>query len=311
MSVYRETYKGIDGWVLESDHVKAVFVEYGAKMVSLVCKETGKELLWQNRQTESYRIPKYLDDYESGEFSGFDEMFPQIVKCWYDEYPFEGTLLPDHGEVWSLKWDAAVQDDAVIFSVQGVKLPYRLTKKVFFSEDGTLAAQYTAENLSGFDIRYVWAAHPLFVLEDDMKVLWDAAGSPLLVTASKTGKSGKVGDVIVNAADFVAQGLAAMEDHDYLKYYIVGNNAPDTCALEYPDETSLKIKYVSEKNTCLGFWINKGGMRAQYNIAPEFCSATMDDMVTANKLGSHCVLAAKGKDQWSLEISLCKKTGDK
>jgi hypothetical protein len=43
-------------------------------------------------------------------------------------------------------------------------------------------------------------------------------------------------------------------------------------------------------------------MREQYNIAPEFCSATMDDIVTAKKVGSNCILKAKGTDHWILKL---------
>jgi galactose mutarotase-like enzyme len=304
MRIFTDRYKGIECYVLENENIIARFVSYGAKMVSLFSKSSGKELLWQNTASDSYAIPRYMDDYEEGEFSGFDEMFPQITKCICEEFPFVGVRLPDHGEVWSLVWKTSIGENKIVFSVCGVRLPYRLTKTVSFDEAGCLNMKYQLENLCEFDIRYIWAAHPLFVLEKDMRVVWEKEGRELIITANKSGELGKYGDVIPDAEKFTGRGIGALKDKDYVKYYLKDDNAPDSCALKYADSTSVGIEYITEKNICLGFWINNGGLKNQYNIAPEFCSASMDDIITAKKYNSNCVLEGCQTDKWGLRLSV-------
>ena len=138
----------------------------GAKMCSLVYKPAGLELLVQ-RPNEAYRLAAYDGDYVAqGECSGFDEMFPSIDKCFYEGYPWRGTPIPDHGEVWSIPWAWDDQDGRLHLVTHGVRFPYRLEKWVSFADDETLHTDYRLTNLSPFDFDFMWAAHPMFILEE-------------------------------------------------------------------------------------------------------------------------------------------------
>jgi hypothetical protein len=60
----------------------------------------------------------------AGECSGMDDMFPTIDAYFYDRYPWAGTKLADHGEVWSLPWATTVEGDRLHFVVHGVRFGF-------------------------------------------------------------------------------------------------------------------------------------------------------------------------------------------
>src|SRR5512133_2380160 len=135
-------YKDQPAVTLESAMLAAQFLPgIGAKLCSLVYKPAGVELLLQ-RPAPEYRQAPYDGDYVAqGECSGFDEMFPSIDRGFYEAYPWRGTPLPDHGEVWSLPWEYSERDAELEFSVHGVRFPYRLEKWVRFTDEGTLRSR--------------------------------------------------------------------------------------------------------------------------------------------------------------------------
>src|SRR5208337_270985 len=152
-TVTRGSFKDQDAIILENDRLRAVLLpSWGAKTVSLVHKGCGVETLWQNPAPVFARTA-YAQSYREGEFAGFDEMFPTISRCFYEAEPWAGVEAPDHGEVWTVPWDAEVQGDSVTLSVFGSRFPYRLRKTVFL--DGQkLVARYEAANLSRFPLDF-------------------------------------------------------------------------------------------------------------------------------------------------------------
>ncbi len=130
-------------------------------------KATGTETLWQN-PSPTFARTGYGDPYGNGEFAGFDEMFPTISRCYYESAPWAGIEAPDHGEVWSIPWEAAQGAGDVTLAVNGVRFPYRLQKTVSVQGD-KLIARYAAENLSNHPLDFIWAAHPLFNAVPGMK----------------------------------------------------------------------------------------------------------------------------------------------
>ena len=78
------------------------------------------------RPEPAYKLQPFDGDYVAGECSGLDDMFPTIDACYYDRFPWQGVKMADHGEVWSLAWEAQAQGDCLHFGVNGVRFPYRL-----------------------------------------------------------------------------------------------------------------------------------------------------------------------------------------
>src|SRR5688572_3901321 len=117
-------YKNKESIVIESEALRAEFLaDPGAKLVSLINKQAGYEYLVQ-REDKIYRDQPFGGDYIKGECSGYDDMFPTIDKCDYENEPWKGVEMVDHGEVWSLPWRFVQTNGVLEFLVQGIHFPY-------------------------------------------------------------------------------------------------------------------------------------------------------------------------------------------
>jgi len=122
-------YKDQPAITLESETIAAQYLPgVGAKMCSLIYKPVSLELLLQ-QPNETYRLAPYDGDYVAqSECSGFGEMCPSIDRCFYEGYPWRGTPIPDHDEVWSIPWAWDEQSGRLHLRTHGVRFPYRLEK---------------------------------------------------------------------------------------------------------------------------------------------------------------------------------------
>ena len=210
-------------------------------MCSLIYKPAGTELLLQ-RPNEAYRLAPYDGDYVAqGECSGFDEMFPSIDKCFYEGYPWRGTPIPDHGEVWSIPWAWDDQDGRLHLVTHGVRFPYRLEKWVSFADDATLRTDYRLTNLSGFDLDFMWAAHMMLNLEEGAELALPDGVRKIVTALSFDGSLGRYGDEfdwpVATLPDGRRRDLRRMQPkaaRDVVKYFVKGRMPEGWCALTYP-----------------------------------------------------------------------------
>jgi galactose mutarotase-like enzyme len=189
------SYKDVKSIVLENDYLRVILLpDWGSKIVSIWYKNIDHELLWQNPGKE-YIKTGYGEPFEKGEFSGFDEMFPTISRCSYELGPWKGIELPDHGEVWSIPWEYGLGGDLVRLWVHGIRFPYRLEKRVYL-EEKRIFMKYRAQNLSPFDLDFIWAAHPLFNATEGMELIVPAGMNRIVnsVSGPRLGSYGSVYD---------------------------------------------------------------------------------------------------------------------
>src|SRR5215467_5754773 len=92
-------YKDQPSVVLENGTIRAEFVTQGGRMVSLREKATDEEFLFQQDGAKYIRA-EYGKQMANDQAAGYDDMFPTIGECTYQQFPWKGTPLPDHGEVW-------------------------------------------------------------------------------------------------------------------------------------------------------------------------------------------------------------------
>lgn len=311
MSIVSEgRFKDQDAVILENEAIRAVLLpSWGAKTVSLVHKGLGKETLWQNA-SPLFNRTVYAESYGNGEFAGFDEMFPTVSRCFYECEPWAGVEVPDHGEVWTVPWKAVVEGDSATFSVGGTRFPYTLEKRVTL-EGSKLVARYRADNLSGFPLDYIWAAHPLFNASERMRFIVPP-GMGKAVNAVPGPTLGGYGREL----DFPsARGPGGGEIRldivpprnpvGYQKYWFAERVTEGWCMLR-DDASALTIglAFPREKVPYLGMWLNEGGYGGQYNIAPEPATASMDRIDFARMWNRGSVLPAWSSVEWSLVIAL-------
>jgi len=313
MNIRSGSYKNIEAVILENDVLQtAVIPKYGSKIASLIYKPLSYESLWQNPE-QQYRETGFGAAYPDGEFSGFDEMFPTISRCFYEDAPWEGIEAPDHGEVWSIPWLSVLQADSLKMSVHGVRFPYRIEKEVSL-DGGSLKIKYHLENLSSAEFRYIWAAHPLFNTCPGMEIILPE-GMDKIINAVPGSRLGGYGrelpfPIYINPAG-ESLDLSMVPDKNptgYQKYYFAGKVPEGWCSLVNP-ENSLKItlQYPREEIPYLGVWLNEGGWADQYNIALEPASAAMDRIDFSQMWGMGCSIEPYATKSWYLSIEFSEQ----
>jgi len=313
IKVHESRYKDQPALTIESEQVRAQFLPgVGAKIGSLVYKPAATELLVQ-RPNENYLLAPYDGDYVAqGECSGFDEMFPSIDKCFYEGYPWRGTPIPDHGEVWSIPWACTEADGRLHFATYGVRFPYRLEKWVSFADDATLHTDYRLTNLSGFDFDFMWAAHTMLNLEEGAELALPDGVHKIVTALSFDGSLGRYGDEfdwpIAALPDGRQRDLRRLQPkaaRDVVKYFIKGRMPAGWCELTYPvSGFTLRLGWPVEQVPYLAVLPNEGGWQDLYSIFLEPATASFDRLDVARVRGECSTVKAGATYEWYLRMSV-------
>ena len=311
-------YKDQEAICLESDTLKVKFLpQIGAKMASLIYKPLQKELLTQ-RDGDNYKTQEYDGDYLQGEGRGFDDMFPNISESYYDRFPWKGTRLPDHGEVWQLPWKYEVKDNALHCSVNGVRLPYLLEKKVSFTDDETLRIDYKLTNPTPYEMDFVWAAHLMLNTEPGDTIEIDEKLKKGYITHCQTGLHGGYGDIInypldkdINGEEFRSDVIGGPEREDFLKFYFLEKMEKGYCRLNYNKlKKGVEFTFPADEVPYMGMIHNSGGGKDiieldGINFYFEPCTAPYDTTGIARLHDKQSVLKPYEVKEWYLTVSVC------
>ena len=315
MSIYESMYKDQVAFTIESDNVLAQFLPLGAKMCSLVYKPLDLELLVHS-PGEEYRLEPYDGDYSAGECSGFDDMFPTIDECYYETYPWKGTRIPDHGEVWSIPWDQASEEAKLHFSVYGVRFPYQLEKWVRFTEANVLRIDYRVTNHSASDFDFMWAAHVMLYLEDGARLVLPPGIESVVSTLSFSGDLGRYGDEFEWPSFELPDGrprdlsrLRSRTAKDAEKYFVKGRLPEGWCALTYPEsDLTLGLAFPVEPVPYLAILPNECGWGGLYNIFLEPATASYDRLDVSRLHHEFSTVKAKSSYEWHLNLAISEGT---
>lgn len=306
-------YKGLIAHVLENDFLRLTFLpQYGCKLASLVSKKTNREFLFQSDK-DKLTIPAYgaaFSDYDS---SGFDEVFPSIDACPYPDGPFQGTQIPDHGEVWTLPWASAFSPNgkSVKSIVESQKLPYALSRTVTL-QDNNILFEYAVENKADIEFKFIWTPHCLLACSPTTKLLIPQNLTEIISVEHSTQHLGPWGtfhsyprttDVHGKVIDLSKTEPITAKNCE--KFYFTSPNVAGWCGIEHTDtHEQLLYTYPSDKIPYLGVWKTQGGYRGDYNIALEPCTGVYDDLYVANKIRRTAVISPKGTEEWTLKMTI-------
>jgi len=305
-------FKGTDALFIENGCFKAVFTIHGAKLVSLIDKRSGRELMLQSKN-EKLILGTYDSDYNAVDVCGFDEMFPTIDVCYSEQYPWEGVKMPDHGEVWSLDWDCASDSEKIEACIYGVRFPYKLSKSIYFNGNGALRCDYRLENLSAFNMEFLWAAHAMFAMEEDSYIILPAGQTNATLTYTHDGYLGSgYGDTMKIDEKF---DVAAIDDCSYKinfsrknkvymeKFYLNGVVEHGICGVMYTsDGSAYKMAFPAEQVPYLGVLISNG-LHIGECVILEPCTAAFDRPDRAKAFNCNSVVGAHSVYKWHLEFS--------
>lgn len=306
--IFQSTYKNIACIVMESDLlILKIIPESGGKIQSIFNKQLNKEYLFQSPRPEFVRSA-YGADFGSGDLSGFDEAFPSIEACFYPLPPWQGTRIPDHGEVWALPWDYQIDTRALTMSVTGVRFPYRIRKRIEFIRANSLRISYAAENFSNFDFSFAWAPHTLFNCDQDTVIVFPPSVKNVFSTCSVENMLGKFGAMhdwpitMIDGKEYDISKVYPKYPDKCEKYYAMGQVAEGWCALHNTQSgDTVGLSYPIDKIPYLGVW--EGIMNGRYVTALEPCSGDLDYLDTAIQWNRVSVIKAISEYNWYLNLT--------
>lgn len=304
------SYKGLNAIRMMDEDIQVIILpEWGSKIASIYDKEKQREWLHHN-QNFAYNLPKYGSDYV-GEYDigGFDECFPNVAEGEYPLLPWQGVPLPDHGEVWSLPWEVKIIDDIVSLRVKGFRLPYILEKTCKLIGNKGLKITYKLENLSEFDLPFIWSSHPLLDIQPGMK---------LDIPAERVGydngnlldaHSGETLDWPVHQG-IDLQDILPREIQKAAKLYAAGLTEGIVGLTDSASNSRFEMNFDPGLITHVGLWLNyggwsgKAGLPGYYNIGLEPCIGGADSLERAYEIGEFGLLKANDQISWWLEINV-------
>lgn len=316
------SWRGFDALLLDNDLIRAVVVpSLGGKIASLVHLRSGREWLWRNPHLEPRR-PEFGDSYvERFDLGGFDECFPSVARTHFPSGPWEGTPVPDHGELWALPWKTESYCDGtqidLRMAVHGVRFPYRFERALFVAEgEARIRLAYTLTNLTPMEFPFIWSAHPVFHVTPGTRLV--APMREMTVYSSQKDRFGRLGATVQwpeltdrEGRSYDFSTLPEPEADLALKVY---GKAPSQGYVALVDPVlgaELRLQFDPEEITHMAMWLNFGGWagapgaQPYYNLALEPCIGAQDDLAVAVKqLKEHGTLPPNGRRTWQLDVIL-------
>lgn len=304
--------------VLQNECLRVrVIPQLGCKIVEIYDLENDHEWLWSDK-SRPIKAAKYGDQYDLYDISGFDECFPNIG---ISQDPKNiGVTLPDHGEIWSLPWDVTDEANGLSATVLGKLFDYRFSRKLSLKSN-KLVIEYSVSNIGDSEITYMWSAHPLFAIDENIKI--EITGNPKM--SKEFGFGGRIGPDGDNwyeghlSKHVWPSVLGANGQISDMSEVSLDKVLTDKVVLDAPVDGLVSLKKLSSGRSLtmkfsplelpfLGICYNFGawpltGEPATW-IALEPTTGKTDRLDECAELDCARVLAPKSHANWSLEIEL-------
>jgi galactose mutarotase-like enzyme len=284
----------------------------GGKIISLRSVETGREFLLSPRRP--YAPPTYGGAFPDSDFSGWDECFPAIGEGPYPDEPWRGTIIPDHGEVWTLPWSWRYRDGVVHMATHGVRFPYRLERWLDLRTPDRLRVRYRATNLSPFPFRCLWSPHPMLSPAPSWRILLPPEVS-LLVDSSTGDRLGPYLNQITWPTVVGADGeeirldLVGPPDQGYAHKVFAGGLTEGWAGI-HDTETDEALIFTFSPTTLpfVGLAVATGSAAPDqvfgYYAIVEPCNGRPDNLATAATHGASVTIAPLGSNRWEFELRI-------
>lgn len=126
----------------------------GGRVVNLVEKRTGQQLLWHNPHLKLERCAPG-SAYDPNFYGGIDELLPNDIP-----ETFNGVENPDHGELWTTALDHRIEGEVLYLSGLLPISGLRYERWMRLRDDAPeMLFDYRIENVSGAQRVFLWKLH--------------------------------------------------------------------------------------------------------------------------------------------------------
>jgi hypothetical protein len=311
MNLTRTTIDALEGLLLEDERYRVLIMpEVGAKIASLVLKETGEEVMFRNPD-RAFRKPDYAGAFDAYDYSGFDDCFPNIAAGPYPGYPWDGIPLPDHGELWTIPWQWEFAAGKLHLWTHGVRLPYRFDRWV--SGDTTaVELNYQVTNLAPYAMHFLYSAHCLFAVRPDTRILLPGRFD-VRIDWSKDFRLGALCDShpwpVTNDRDGHSVDLSHIGSGDlgFADKFYTTRLDEGWCAFHHADSGYFTaFTFAPDDTPYVGVWVNEGGWpldgKPCFHAALEPCTGFPDRLDIAVPRNEASLVPPESSRQWRLRL---------
>ena len=286
---------GLDGLEIENDHLRlTLFPAAGAKILNLVHKATGFDLLWQNprvplRQTH---LGQTFDDVWCG---GWDELFPTDPPCELD-----GTAFHDHGDLWYGSWDFTVERDdgseATLYLRRcAVALPCLMEKWITVRRgDPSIEFRHRLTNLGIQRAPFAWNLHLAHRISAASRI-----HLPADAVAAVPQQAGRFGETPARVGwpdhHGIDMGAVVAVESGLTEWLYALRLREGWCAVTHPDVgVGLGLAFETSVFSTVWLWGVYGGWRGHYVLLTE-PSTSPPGGLAANVAGDTAVWIGPGE----------------
>jgi galactose mutarotase-like enzyme len=302
-------FKQRDAVKIENSFLTVVIIpEIGGKIASIFRKDKNFELLFQNKE-EVYKTPEIYAPFDQYDAAGFDDAFPTIDKS---NVIVAGKNIeyPDHGEIWSSKFDYKINDETVMLKYDSRILDYSYKKNIHLQGDRVIV-EYSIENSGKTEFPCIWAMHCLINCEKDMQLLFPE-GTDKVINVHKSRYLGEISEVHsypltrdTNGKHMYLDKILDSSVVNEEKYYVLGKIKQGKCGAYYPSkDVTYNVYFDKHKLPYVGFWVTEGGFRGDYNCAMEPTNGFYDSIDIASRENKLQILKPGETLQFKIEIEL-------
>jgi hypothetical protein len=176
MPIRQVSVSGIPAVALRNPEMELILAPTLGGKITNLRRLRGREWLWHNPRLP-YALPVPGSSFvETADSGGWDECFPTVLPSRLPGAQADSPPLPDHGELWSARWESRVYEhvEGVTFAgtVRGIALPYEFTREITLHPEEPVAVfRYRLRHLGEVAFPWIWSAHPVFAVRPGMRVV--------------------------------------------------------------------------------------------------------------------------------------------
>jgi hypothetical protein len=296
------TVAGHAALVLQNRYLKATIVPaLGGRVWTLEDLARRRQWIWhrENMPLAASAPGAVYDDVWAG---GWEELFPNDASG-----PFEGRDLPDHGEWWTMAFDAVEGSDDrsmhVRLTAQSSIVKAECTKE-FRLEHGssTLAVSYRIRSLESRPFRFLFKQHLPVQITTACRLALPGGRIEPVDPSFGTILSG------ADPCDWPGRGDLSVipPPADRAREFVYVRDLPEAwCGVDdLEHDASLRMHYDGEVMPFVWLFLSYGGWRDVYTAVLEPCTNVPKDLATAARLGQSAVLEPGGVFETSVVVRL-------
>ena len=286
-------HEGVPGVLLDCDRMQlTLFPEAGAKILNLVHKPSGFDLLWSNPRVplqRTYPGPAFEDVW----CGGWDELFPTDPPCEVGDNTFH-----DHGDLWFGPWSWSVEHDdgteaTVYLRRYTVALPCLMERWLTVRRDGLhIAFRYRLTNLGTQPVPYTWSLHVAHAIAPDSRIHLPARSIDVVpVQAGRfVGAEGPLGWPTHEGVDM---GSVLGAERGLTEWLYARELDEGWCAVTHPSAgVGLGLAFDRRVFGMVWLWGVYGGWRGHYVLLTEPSTSPPGGLARAVEDGTAVWLAA-------------------